>query len=408
MESEERTSKPMALEGIRVVEFGTFHAGPGASAILGDLGAEVIKIEEAEGDPMRSWKEVGGIRFTMADGEGFPFQFTNRNKKGIWLDIKKEKGREVFHRLIKEADVFLTNLRKSTKQSLGLDYEAVREINPRIIHASVSGFGQEGHLSDLGAFDPMGQARSGMMFSTGSDRPRLVHLAVLDQTASIALSQAVLTALFVRERRGVGQAVHISLYGTALWMQYAGLMIAGCLSQNSVPDDRRMYSPLRNYFCCQDGQWIIGTHHPEQKYWPLLCEATGQTELLRDPRFADISKVLEDRPLLVERFDRVFATKARSEWIPLLRAKGLMFGPVQQIEDVVRDPQALSNGYMVDFDHRSLGKVKIPGYPVQFSSSQAGTRSSAPALGEHTDSIMKEIGYSDQEIAEARQAGVIR
>ena len=162
----------MPLEGIRVVEFGTFHAGPGASAILGDLGAEVIKIEEAEGDPMRNWKEAGGIRFTMADGEGFPFQFTNRNKKGIWLDIKHEKGREVFHRLIKEADVFLTNLRKNTKAAFGIDYETLCKVNPRIIHASVSGFGSEGHLSDMGAFDPMGQARSGMMFSTGSDRPQ--------------------------------------------------------------------------------------------------------------------------------------------------------------------------------------------------------------------------------------------
>ena len=408
MESEKPTTKPMPLEGIRVVEYGTFHAGPGASAILGDLGAEVIKIEEAEGDPMRSWKEVGGIRFTLADGEGFPFQFTNRNKRGIWLDIKVEKGREVFHRLIKEADVFLTNLRKSTKVALGIDYETLCQINPRLIHASVSGFGQEGHLSDLGAFDPMGQARSGMMFSTGSDRPHLIHLAVLDQTASIALSQAVLTALFVRERHGVGQAVHISLYGTALWMQYAGLMIAGCLSLNSVPTDRRMYSPLRNFFCCQDGKWIIGTHHPEQKYWPLLCEATGQSELLHDPRFADISKVVEDRPVLVERFDRVFATKTQSEWITILRGKGLMFGPVQRIEDVLTDPQALNNGYVVDFEHRSLGQVKIPGYPVQFSASRAGTRTSAPALGEHTDSIMKKMGYSEQEIITLRKTGVIR
>ncbi len=409
MEKSKRMDKLMPLEGIRIVEFGTFHAGPGASAILGDLGAEVIKIEEAEGDPMRTWKEVGGIRLTTAsDGEGFPFQFTNRNKKGIWLDIKCKKGREVFHRLIKEADVFLTNLRKKTKVAFGIDYDTLSRINPRIIHASVSGFGQEGHLSDLGAFDPMGQARSGMMFSTGSDQPRLIHLAVLDQTASIALSQAVLTALFVRERRGVGQSVHVSLYGTALWMQYAGLMITGCLSRNSVPEDRRMYSPLRNFFCCQDGKWIIGTHHPEQKYWPLLCEATGQNELLHNPRFADISKVMEDRPLLVERFDRVFATKTRSEWISILREKGLMFGPVQRIEDVLTDQQALSNGYVVDFDHRSLGQVKIPGYPVQFSASRAGTRTSAPSLGEHTDLVIKQMGYSDQEIAALRKTGVIR
>ena len=206
----------------------------------------------------------------------------------------------------------------------------------------------------------------------------------------------------------MGQAVHVSLYGTALWMQYQNLTISGCLSLNPVPGDRRMYSPLRNFFCCQDGKWIIGTHHPEQKYWPSLCEATGQTDLLQDPRFSDISKVFEDRPLLVERFDRVFATKTRGEWITILRAKGLMYGPVQRIEDVLTDPQALSNGYVVDFEHRALGRVKIPGYPVQFSASGAGTRTSAPALGEHTDSVMKSIGYSDQEIAEVRQAGVIR
>jgi len=408
MEENERMDKQMPLEGIRVVEFGTFHAGPGAGAILGDLGAEVIKIEEAKGDPMRSWREVGGIGFALSDGEGFPFQITNRNKKGICLDIKHKKGREIFQRLIKEADVFLTNLRKSTKAALEIEYDTLRKINPQIIHGSISGFGQEGHLSDMGAFDPMGQARSGMMFSTGSDQPRLIHLAVLDQTTSIALSQAILTALFVRERRGIGQAVHISLYGTALWMQYAGLGLSGSLSLSPIPPDRRMYSPLRNFFCCQDGKWIIGTHHPEQKYWPLLCEATDQTELLHDSRFADISKVFEERPLLVERFDRIFATRTRRDWLTALREKGLLFGPVQQLEDVLTDPQALSNKYVVDFEHPTLGKVKIPGYPVQFSASGAGTRTFAPALGEHTDLVMKSIGYSDHEIVEARKAGAIR
>lgn len=408
MDTVEKTQKLMPLEGVRVVEFGTFHAGPGADAILGDLGAEVIKIEEARGDPMRHWKEVGGIRFPMKNGEGIPFQFTNRNKKGIWLDIRRDKGQEILHRLIHGADVFMTNLRRSTKAKLCIDYETLRKVNPRVIHASVSGFGQEGHLSDLGAFDPMGQARSGMMFATGLDEPHLIHLAILDQTASIALSQAILTALFVRERRGIGQAIHISLYGTALWMQYTNLMIAGCLSFNPVPKDRRMYSPLRNFFCCRDGKWIIGTHHPEQKYWPLLCEATGQAELLKDPRFAEISEVLEDRPFLIDRFDKVFATKTRREWLEILRGKGLLYGPVQRVEDVLTDPQALSNGYVVDFEHPSLGKIKIPGYPVHFSASHVGTRASAPALGEHTDSVMKEIGYSDQEIAEIREAGVIR
>jgi crotonobetainyl-CoA:carnitine CoA-transferase CaiB-like acyl-CoA transferase len=407
-DEEEATPQAMPLEGIRILELGTFHAGPGASAILGDLGGEVIKIEETAGDPMRTWKEVGGISFSMANGEGLPFQFSNRNKKGICLGLHDPKGREIFHRLIRESDVFLTNLRKSTKTKLGIDYQTLRGINPRIIHASISGFGPEGSLSDAGAFDPMGQARSGMMFVTGSERPSIIHLAVLDQAASITLSHAILTALLVRERRGIGQEVHVSLYSTALWLLYNNLIIASCLSIEPTPSDRFSFSPLRNYFRCKDDKWIIGTHHPEHKYWPLLCEATEQTALLDDPRFSDITKAGEHRRELIEVFDKVFATRTRSEWLASLRERGLMFGPIQRTHDVLTDPQALVNNYVVDFEHPLLGRIKIPGYPAHFSASCAKTRSLGPTLGEHTDLVMRQLGYSDQEVEELKKQGIIK
>jgi len=407
-DEEEKTPHCMPLEGIRILELGTFHAGPGATAILGDLGAEIVKIEDAAGDPMRTWKEVGGITFSMANGEGLPFQFSNRNKKGICLDTDHPKGREIFERLVRESDVFLTNLRKSTKTRLGIDYNTLRGINPRIIHASISGFGPEGALSDMGAFDPMGQARSGMMFVTGSERPSLIHLAVLDQATSITLSHAILTALLVRERRGIGQEVHVSLYSTALWLLYNNLILASCLSIEPTPSDRLGFSPLRNYFRCKDDKWIIGTHHPEQKYWPLLCEATGQTALLDDPRFSDITNLGEHRRELIEVFDNVFAKKTRAEWLAILRGRGLMFGPIQRTQDVLTDPQALANHYLVDFEHPLLGQIKIPGYPVHFSASSARTRSLGPALGEHTDLVMKQLGYSDQEVEEFKKLGIIK
>jgi crotonobetainyl-CoA:carnitine CoA-transferase CaiB-like acyl-CoA transferase len=241
--------KPMPLEGIRVVEYAVFHAGPGASAILGDLGAEVIKIEEGTGDPERYWIAVGGLDLSLPNGESIWFQISNRNKKGIYLDIKKEEGREIFLRLVKDADVFLTNLRKSTKESLGIDYATMARINPRIIHANVSGFGPEGPLSDLGAYDPMGQAQSGMMFATGKEEPALINLGVLDQATAIAASHAILTALFVRERHGVGQEVHVSLYSTGLWLLYSNIVMMGGLSVD--PNDgwnRSLNSPLRNRF----------------------------------------------------------------------------------------------------------------------------------------------------------------
>ena len=401
--------KPMPLEGICVVEYAVFHAGPGASAILGDLGAEVIKIENGVGDPERYWKEVGGMDLSMPDGESAMFEISNRNKKAIWLDITKKKGREILFQLIKEADVFLTNLRKSTKVKLGIDYASLAKINPKIIHANVSGYGPEGPVSDQGAYDPMGQARSGMMFATGVKEPTLVNIAVLDQATAIAASHAILTALFFRERRGIGQEVHLSLYSTGLWLMYINMMMIGSLSIDPAAEwDRFQNSPLRNRFCCKDGKWLIGAHHPEERYWPSFCEATGQTALLRDPHFKDDASRRGHCQELIELFDEVFATKTRDEWLNLLEAKGLMFCPVQGSREVFKDPQALINNYLVDFEHPTYGTLKIPGYPVHFSAARAGTQTKAPALGEHTDLIMRRIGYSEGEIQNLKAEGLIR
>jgi crotonobetainyl-CoA:carnitine CoA-transferase CaiB-like acyl-CoA transferase len=397
------------LDGIRVLECAVFHAGPGGSAILGDLGAEVIKIETPAGDPERHWTDVGGIDFSLPNGESAMFEGSNRNKRGICLDMKKEKGRAIFDRLARRADVFVTNLRKSTKVKLGLDYPTLARLNPKIIHASVSGYGLEGPMSDLGAFDPLGQARSGMMFVTGSPEPKMLHLGLLDQATAITLSHAILTALFVRERKGIGQEVHVSLYSTALWVQYANLMLSSILSADpSVTTTRFNHSPMRNVFCCRDGGWMLGTHHPEERYWPSFCEATGRTDLLNDPHFTDDT----GRPInfveLIEIFDEVFATRTRDEWMEIFQKRGLMFCSVQHISEVTSDPQALANGYVVPFDHPTRGRLILPGYPVHFSACRAGTRGAAPTLGQHTDEILREIGLSDSEIDALRQEDVIR
>ena len=210
-EENEENERPRPLEGIRVVEYGLFHAGPGAGAILGDLGADVIKIEPKDGDPERYWTRLGQLDLALPGGESAVFQASNRNKKGIGVDIQNPMGQDVFHGLIQKADVFLTNIRKSTKAKLKIDYASLSSVNPTLIHANVSGYGPEGPMSDLGAFDPLGLARSGMMFVSGTDEPLLMHIGILDQATSIALSHAIITALFVRERRGIGQEVHVSL-----------------------------------------------------------------------------------------------------------------------------------------------------------------------------------------------------
>ena len=397
------------LEGVRVLECAVFHAGPGGSAILGDLGAELIKIETPAGDPERYWTNVGGVDFTLSNGDSAMFEGSNRNKRGICLDMKKEKGRAIFDRLARRADVFVTNLRKSTKVKLGLDYPTLARLNPKIIHASVSGYGLEGPMSDLGAFDPLGQARSGMMFVTGSPEPKMLHLGLLDQATAIALSHAILTALFVRERKGIGQEVHVSLYSTALWIQYANLLMRSLLSADpSATTTRFNHSPLRNAFCCRDGGWILGTHHPEERYWPSFCEATGKTDLLENPHFTDDSGKPTNFVELIEIFDGVFATRTRDEWMEIFRERGLMFSSVQHISEVASDPQALANDYVVPFDHPRQGRVDLPGYPVHFSACRSGTRHAAPTLGQHTDEILREIGCGDSEIDALRQEGVVR
>jgi crotonobetainyl-CoA:carnitine CoA-transferase CaiB-like acyl-CoA transferase len=396
------------LEGIRIVEYGVFHAGPGGNAILGDLGAEVIKIENEAGDPERYWTTVAGFDLALNNQESIIFEASNRNKKGICLDIKKKKGRKIFERLIRGADVFLTNLRMSTKTKLRIDYETLCGINPNIIYAGVSGYGPNGSLNDLGAFDPLGQARSGLMFVTGTSEPAMIHLGILDQAAAITVSHSILAALLFRERKGIGQEVHISLYGTALWLQYINLLAASVLSINPcIPAGRTHHSPLRNRFLCRDGKWILGTHHPEEKYWATFCEATGKEEHLNNTKYTSESGGPANFVELNEIFDQVFAARTRDEWMEIFQPRGLMFCPILRIQEVPNDEQALDNGYLVPFDHPVQGAVTIPGYPVHFSACDAGTRTAAPRLGEHTDSILKQLGYSGQDIKKFKRDKII-
>jgi crotonobetainyl-CoA:carnitine CoA-transferase CaiB-like acyl-CoA transferase len=264
-------------------------------------------------------------------------------------------------------------------------------------------------MDDLGAFDPMGLARSGMMYVAGNRDPVLIHIAILDQATAIAASHGILTALLVRERFGIGQEVHASLFGTGLWLSYANLLISNILSVNpTVGASRLEHSPLRNFFCCNDGKWIIGAHHPEAKYWPVFCEATGQKNLAVDCRFVSEEARADNCSELVSHFDKVFASKPREEWMEIFVSRGLMFCPIQHVTEIKDDPQAFANDYVIDFEDPILGKLRIPGYPIHFSKTRAATHSLGPSLGQHTELVLREVGYTDQEINDLKRAGVIR
>lgn len=403
--------KALPLEGVRIVECGVWHAGPGGCAILADLGAEVIKVESLEGEPERTQgRSLGSVSFDGVEKEDWSllFEISNRNKKGICLDIGSPDGYDILMRLVASADIFTTNLRKSTIEKLRLDYASVKKNNDNIIHASVSGFGSEGPMSQSGGFDPMGQAVSSMVFLAGRDEPVVLQTFVLDQLTAIMLSHAVQTALFVRERHGYGQALHVSLYGTAISLLYCNLMATSVMGANPMTSwDRSISPPMRNCYKCKDGEWIMGTNHPEHKYWDNFCDVINRPGLKSDPRFESTALRKENVRELVELLDEVMLEKTRDEWLAIFKECGLLFCTVQRIEEVVKDPQALINGYMMDIEHPILGNARVPGYPAQFSENDT-CWGPAPEKGQHTDEIMKEVGYTQIDIDDARLRNIVK
>lgn len=403
----------LPLEGITMVEYGVFHAGPGAGGILGDLGATVIKIENFKGDPMRQWEKTGAYTFGLPDGNSGMFVSTNRNKRSICVgDITTVQGKEILHRLVKKADVFLTNLKKNTKPRLGIDYETLSKINPMIIHANVSGYGPEGPLENHGAFDALGQARSGIAYITGGEEPTLLQIGVIDQMTAITASYSIILGLLVREMRGLGQEVHVSLYSASMFLTYPNFMLKSLLNlEAGVKWERNKHPVGRNFFKCQDGRWIIASLHPEKKYWASLCEAVGREDLILDERFSTEEARERHNFELVKIFDEIFVKKTAGEWEDFFVSKGLIFCVAQKISEVLNDPQAIASDYIneIEYPDPRIGKVKIPGFPIHLSKcKRPSTSSFAPSIGEHTDDIMREIGYTDQEISDLKEQGVIK
>jgi len=401
---------PKPLDGIRILEWGIFHAGPGATAILADLGAEVIKIEQPGlGDPIRLLSRFGKANVSMK-GRSLFYEGANRHKKNITLNLDTEKGREIAYRLAAKSDVFMTNIRRKGVEKLRMTYSALSHINPRIIYATVSGYGPRGPESQQGAFDFHGQARSGMMYCMGEPDmpPLLLHFGVIDQATAIMASHAILTALFARERTGKGQEVHVSILGSALFLQYFNVMNAMVMGQPVPRHERRSTDALRNYYQCQDGKWVCITVSYQMSAWEDFCRAIGHPEMAKDPRFETREKRFENCEELIALLDSVFATRMQEEWHRLFVEHGMFATRINSPMDLRYDPQVLENDYLVNFDHPIFGRNLIPGYPVHFSETPADTRGRAPEQGEHTDEVLQEIaGYSASEITQFRDDGVV-
>ena len=399
------------LEGIRVLDCGIYHAGPGGPAILGDLGADVIKIERpVVGDPIRAENNIGSISLDLPGNRSIFCEGANRNKKSVTLDLQSKEGQKILYRLVGQSDVFLTNMRRLAVESMNIDYTSLRRINPKLIYATVSAFGPKGPDKDRGGFDYQGQARSGFMYSMGGadEDPVVSQFGIIDQATAIMASHQIITALYMRERFGIAQEVHVSILGTSTFLLYFNILMAQMAGFEPPRHNRLKENPLRNYYRCQDDRWLMMTLTPEKRHWGPLCRALDRPEFENDPRFSSTGKRLENAKLLVSIFDDIFAARPRDGWLGIFAENDLFCCGVNKFKDLANDPQIIENDYLVDFEHPTLGKIKIPGYPIHFSQSHAQTTSAAPDLGEHTEEVLLNVGgYTSAEIDRFRKEGII-
>ncbi|MBI4330261.1 MAG: CoA transferase [Chloroflexi bacterium] len=394
------------LHGVKVVELAMWVQGPAAGHLLADLGADVIKIEDRDGgDPVRGvivHLEPGKTLPFLPGGSSFMHEWCNRNKRSIALDLKDEKGREVAYRLIEQADIFLTNVRHDVPKRLGLDYETLSRINPRLVYGHATGWGHKGPDSSQPAFEFAGIARSGWMYLSGdADMPPLNYAASLhDLIGGTYLALGILAALVAREKEGTAQMVNTSLLGSLVASVAAPL---SCKLFTSFEFPRRYRektgNPLWNYYQCADGKWIILAMLQPDRYWPALCENLGAPELANDPRFASMAVRSQHAEELIGMLDRIFAHETRDEWTKRFRAaKEIIFSPIQTISELASDPQVLANDYIIDFTHPVMGPVKLVGVPYDFSKTPASVRRPAPQFGQHTEEILTELGYTWDQI----------
>lgn len=404
---------PAPLEGIRVLDWTIWQQGPVASMMLADMGAEVIKIEEKNsGDPGRGLTRSRGINLELPQGRGVYFETNNRNKRGIALDLKKEKGKEVIYRLIEKSDVFVQNFRKGVAARLGMDYKSLVKYNPKLIYANASGYGSKGPDSAEPSFDYLGLARSGMMNIVGEpDMPPLgIVGGIADQMGAIMLAYGISLALIARVRYGMGQELDVSHLGSMMWLE--GLNVSAfLLAGKELPRHKRAeaLNPLWNHYKCRDSRWIALAHLQPDRYWEDFCKAIGSPELSSDPRFHDMNAREKNHKELIPILDRIFSQRTLTEWMKILEEKGdFIYCPVQRISDLPGDPQVIENEYIQGYSHPALGNIKLMGIPVKLSKTPGSIRLPAPAFGEHTEEILAEVaGYSSGEIAALKEQEII-
>ena len=395
---------PGPIAGVRVLELAQIMAGPACGLMLADLGAEVIKIEKtAGGDDTR--------KFLPPDinGESAAFMMMNRNKKGLALNLKEQEGINIFKKMVEQSDVVIENFRKGTLEKLGIGYEDLKKINPKIILCEISGYGRTGPYADKGGFDLVAQGMSGLMSITGesSDKPPMkVGAPLTDITAGILGATGVLAALINREKTGKGQRVDTSLYEAGIVHTYWQSAIAGATGKSPGPlgSAHPLTAPYQA-FKTKDNWITIGASN--QNNWMNLLNAIERVDLQEDDRFKDNNSRMKNLEALAPILQEELLKKTSNEWIKIFDEKGLPCGPINSITEMHNDPHTLDRKMVIEVDNKKAGKSKAIGMPIKFSDTNANTEIGAPNFGQHTDEILIQFGYSAEQIKDYKDKGIV-
>ena len=391
----------MALEGLRVLDQTQVMAGSFCSMLLADMGADVIKIEPPGGEPTRREREI-------ASGVSASFLAVNRNKRALTLDLEQAAGVELLERLVRTADILVESYRPGVARRLGVDYDTLAAINPRLIYCSISGFGQTGPYAERDGFDLVAQGMSGIMSATGSDggAPVKVGVPITDLGAGLFAVVGILSALRARHRTGRGQLVDTSLFeaGVALsqWEAtqywYTGEVPRGLGTAHRL---NAPYQALR----ASDGHFTVGAAN--DNLWPRFATLLGLPHLVDDPRFDSVPNRLRHRAELEALIEAVTAKEPRTHWLAKCEAAGIPAGPIYTVPEALADPHAQARGMVQELTHPEIGPVKTLGNPVKMSATPPRLRTAAPALGADTDALLKTLGYADDDIGALRKAQVV-
>ena len=398
------------LEGIKVVELSTWAVVPCACEILGDWGADVIKIEHpAGGDPTRGWAGPGWLPPSAPVGVGWIAD--NRSKRSISLDLSKEDGRQIAYKLVETADVFASNLQEPSLQRVKMDYETLKQINAKLVYAHLTGYGRKGPKWEKPGFDYSAfWASSGIMSLIGEDGgpPAFQRPAMGDHMTTGYLLAGIIAALRARDKLGIGQRVDISLMGTGLWIASWQTQATLLTNQDARQvSQKTMPNPMFNIYQAKDGRWFILVMLFPDRFWPSFCQALDIAHLEHDPRFETTEKRAENRKELISIIAEIIATKTSQEWVPIFDKHELVWAYVHTIKSALEDPQTEANQFVVDIEHPELGKIKMVNSPVVFGETLSSPSMPPPLLGQHTEEVLSAMGYDWDDILKFKDEGVI-